>query len=220
MAASALLCAAVQRCVQRPAAALPALALLQAHGRHPRPRASASAAAKGPTGTQDWLDSLHNHERTGTMPPLSTGGCQARAPPSFDLARMQQLLEVVGAPQRRLHNVVHVVGSKGKGTVAAVLSAVLNYAGHRAGTYTSPHLLSVRERIAVGARLIGLKRQEYLRASFTGLQTIAGSPLVVTTRSHELHWRWPKCSTLSHCIEPARCQEMLYNGCIHLQKLA
>ena len=67
---------------------------------------------------------------------------------------MHRVLDAVGAPQKQLKNVIHVVGSKGKGTVTAMLSAVLREAGCRVGCYTSPHLLAVEERIAVGACLL------------------------------------------------------------------
>ena len=65
---------------------------------------------------------------------------------------MHQLLQHLGSPHAALSNVVHVVGSKGKGTVAALLAAVLRQAGLRVGVYTSPHLVHTSERIAVGAR--------------------------------------------------------------------
>jgi dihydrofolate synthase/folylpolyglutamate synthase len=52
---------------------------------------------------------------------------------------------------------VVIAGSKGKGSTAAFLEAILLAAGHRPGLYTSPHLVSVRERMRVGGREIGAR---------------------------------------------------------------
>ncbi|MBA3416083.1 MAG: hypothetical protein H0U10_12745, partial [Chloroflexia bacterium] len=64
------------------------------------------------------------------------------------LRRMSALLDRLGAPHRRF-GVVHIAGSKGKGSTAAVTAAALVAAGYRTGLATSPHLHSWRERIAV-----------------------------------------------------------------------
>src|SRR5262249_20467855 len=64
------------------------------------------------------------------------------------LDRMRLLLEHLGEPQRRLR-VIHVAGSKGKGSISAMLEAVLRAAGYRTGLFTSPHLCHVEERIQV-----------------------------------------------------------------------
>ncbi len=64
------------------------------------------------------------------------------------LERIQRLLEALGNPQKRVP-LVHVAGTNGKGSVCAYLAAVLGAAGYRVGRYTSPHLVSWRERIVV-----------------------------------------------------------------------
>lgn len=64
------------------------------------------------------------------------------------LERIQRLLEALGRPQDRVP-LVHVAGTNGKGSVCAYLAAVLTAAGYRVGRYTSPHLVSWRERITV-----------------------------------------------------------------------
>jgi dihydrofolate synthase/folylpolyglutamate synthase len=69
-------------------------------------------------------------------------------PSDLKLDRMRALLELLGNPQERLR-VVHVAGSKGKGSTAAMLAAILQRAGYRTGLFTSPHLCHVEERIQV-----------------------------------------------------------------------
>jgi dihydrofolate synthase/folylpolyglutamate synthase len=64
------------------------------------------------------------------------------------LRRVRALLARLGDPDRAFR-VVHVAGSKGKGSTAAMIAAALQATGHRVGLYTSPHLHSFRERIAV-----------------------------------------------------------------------
>lgn len=58
------------------------------------------------------------------------------------------LLSLVGNPERSFRS-VHIGGTNGKGSVAAMVSAVLRKAGYRVGLYTSPHLVSFTERISV-----------------------------------------------------------------------
>ena len=64
----------------------------------------------------------------------------------LNLARMARLLEHAGAPQRGLR-IIHIAGTKGKGSTAAMVTAILRRAGYDVGLYTSPHLACVRERI-------------------------------------------------------------------------
>jgi dihydrofolate synthase/folylpolyglutamate synthase len=66
--------------------------------------------------------------------------------PKYDLARMGALAERMGEPQR-CAPALHVAGSKGKGSVAAIAASILAAAGLRVGLYTSPHLHSFTERI-------------------------------------------------------------------------
>lgn len=64
------------------------------------------------------------------------------------LDRMRCLLRGLGDPHLRLP-AVHIAGTKGKGSTAAMLAAVLSAAGYRTGLYTSPHLERLEERIAI-----------------------------------------------------------------------
>jgi dihydrofolate synthase/folylpolyglutamate synthase len=64
------------------------------------------------------------------------------------LERIEGLLDALGRPEQR-YRLVQVGGTNGKGSVSAMLAAILRSAGHRVGLYTSPHLVSFRERIRV-----------------------------------------------------------------------
>lgn len=70
------------------------------------------------------------------------------APPRFNLERVHRLLDLAGRPQDRFKS-IHIAGTKGKGSTAAIVDAVLRASGRRTGLYTSPHLHSFCERIAV-----------------------------------------------------------------------
>jgi dihydrofolate synthase/folylpolyglutamate synthase len=69
------------------------------------------------------------------------------------LERIETLLEALGHPERRF-TLVQVGGTNGKGSVAAMLAAMLRADGRRVGLYTSPHLVSFRERIRVDGAAI------------------------------------------------------------------
>jgi dihydrofolate synthase/folylpolyglutamate synthase len=87
-----------------------------------------------------WLAGLINLERT---PDLR----RAR----LSLAPVQRLLARIGEPQRRLR-VLHVAGSKGKGSTALLAEALLRAAGRSTGTFTSPHLERWTERFRIDGR--------------------------------------------------------------------
>src|ERR1700731_781526 len=69
-------------------------------------------------------------------------------PADLKLDRMRELLERLGNPERKLR-IIHVAGSKGKGSTSAMLAAIFERAGFRTGLFTSPHLCRVEERIQV-----------------------------------------------------------------------
>ena len=75
------------------------------------------------------------------------------APEKFDLARMEALLEALGNPHRA-YPVLHIAGTKGKGSTAALMAAALQAEGYRVGLYTSPHLEDFAERIRINGRPI------------------------------------------------------------------
>jgi dihydrofolate synthase / folylpolyglutamate synthase len=72
----------------------------------------------------------------------------------LSLGRTERLLAALGSPQERLPPVVHVAGTKGKGSTVATMRACLEAAGYRVHAYISPHLVHFHERIRVAGRLI------------------------------------------------------------------
>ena len=72
--------------------------------------------------------------------------------PKHDLGRMRELAERLGRPQDTAP-VLHVAGTKGKGSVAAMASSILRAAGWRVGLFTSPHLHTFRERVRIDGDL-------------------------------------------------------------------
>lgn len=87
-----------------------------------------------------WLDAHVNLESLGAPP----GGERRATEPS--LARMEALAALLGSPQLE-YGVVHCTGTNGKTSVARITSALLVAAGVATGTYTSPHLERVNERM-------------------------------------------------------------------------
>lgn len=66
----------------------------------------------------------------------------------FDLDRMRRFLEFLGNPERA-YPIIHVAGTKGKGSVCALCASALEAGGYRVGLYTSPHLQDYTERIQI-----------------------------------------------------------------------
>ena len=72
---------------------------------------------------------------------------------NFGLENTRELAALMGNPQAKLR-FIHVAGTNGKGSTCALLESVYRAAGQRTGLFTSPHLVSFRERIQVNRRLI------------------------------------------------------------------
>ena len=70
------------------------------------------------------------------------------------LDRIERLLRALGHPERKLPPTFHVAGTNGKGSVCAYLRSMLEGSGYHAHVYTSPHLVSFRERIRLAGSLI------------------------------------------------------------------
>ena len=87
---------------------------------------------------------LADFERSATSPKHA----------AFHLQRTGSLMERLGNPQDEVP-AVHVAGTKGKGSTAAMVASVLTAGGYKVGLYTSPHLHSAVERIRIGLDPIG-----------------------------------------------------------------
>ena len=70
------------------------------------------------------------------------------------LDRMTRLLAALGNPELDLPPAIHIAGTNGKGSTAAMIRKGLETAGHSAHVYTSPHLVRFNERIRVAGALI------------------------------------------------------------------
>jgi len=86
----------------------------------------------------EWLDSLQG---SGIRP---------------GLGRMRALLREVGRPERAYRSII-VAGTNGKGSTSSMLASILLESGYRAGLYTSPHLVDLRERWMIGGAPISEK---------------------------------------------------------------
>ncbi|NOY87964.1 MAG: bifunctional folylpolyglutamate synthase/dihydrofolate synthase [FCB group bacterium] len=69
------------------------------------------------------------------------------------LENIKHFLSSVGSPQTK-YETIHIAGTNGKGSTAAMLEAVLRAQGYKTGLFTSPHLVSLRERIRVNGKMI------------------------------------------------------------------
>ena len=84
------------------------------------------------------------------------------------LETIQRLLDLLGNPQQGMPS-IHIGGTNGKGSTAAMLAAILQAGGRRTGLYTSPHLLDFTERIRVNGCPIGEVEVTLLTARFMAL---------------------------------------------------
>lgn len=71
----------------------------------------------------------------------------------FNLERMREFMHYLGDPQKD-YGIIHVAGTKGKGSVSAYCASVLNAQGYSTGLYTSPHMVDFRERVRIDGRMI------------------------------------------------------------------
>ncbi|MFC7545434.1 bifunctional folylpolyglutamate synthase/dihydrofolate synthase [Plantactinospora sp. GCM10030261] len=75
----------------------------------------------------------------------------------FDLSRIQELLDLLGSPQRAYPS-IHLTGTNGKTSTARMIDSLLRAFGLHTGRYTSPHLETVRERIGLDGEPVSEER--------------------------------------------------------------
>jgi hypothetical protein len=140
-------------------------------------RSGSNGNGKAPTGNLrtfrsalNYLKSVTNFERT---PPSRINRS------SFKLDRIDKLLSKLGRPERQA-KCVHIAGTKGKGSTAAMLACMLQKCGYKVGLYTSPHMISVRERMQINGELIG--EREFTKA----LNQVIGAVNLLPARDREV----------------------------------
>jgi len=67
----------------------------------------------------------------------------------WDLTGIEELMQKLKRPEKRMGTIIHVTGSNGKGSVCAMVANILHVSGYNVGLYTSPHLRRVTERIRI-----------------------------------------------------------------------
>jgi dihydrofolate synthase/folylpolyglutamate synthase len=99
-----------------------------------------------------------------------------RAGVDLGLDRIRAVLAALGDPQQRVVT-VHIAGTNGKGSTAAMTDAILRAAGMRSGLYTSPHLSRFTERIRVDGREADGDRLAVLAERVAAASDALGVPL-------------------------------------------
>jgi dihydrofolate synthase/folylpolyglutamate synthase len=113
----------------------------------------------------EWLDGHVNLEA------IETG----RADATPTLERMRQLTELMGDPQRA-YPVLHLTGTNGKGSTARLLTSLLGARGLRVGTYTSPHLERINERLTADGEPISDDELAEVLAAVAALEPLMERP--------------------------------------------
>jgi dihydrofolate synthase/folylpolyglutamate synthase len=93
---------------------------------------------------EEYLNSFTNYEQIPGITYAQAG---------YSLRHVEELLNRMGDPQLAART-IHIAGTKGKGSVAAMIAEVMSSSGYRVGLYTSPHFQTLRERIAIDGRMI------------------------------------------------------------------
>ena len=95
-------------------------------------------STKEKNGYQKSLDYLYSLEKFGMI---------------FGLTQVEKILEAIGNPHTSVQS-IHIGGTNGKGSTAAMMASILQQEGYRVGLYTSPHLIRFTERINVNGKEI------------------------------------------------------------------
>jgi len=93
---------------------------------------------------EEYLNSFTNYEQIPGITYAQAG---------YSLGHLEELLRRMGNPQLAART-IHIAGTKGKGSVAVMITQVLSSSGYRTGLYTSPHFHTLRERISIDGDLI------------------------------------------------------------------
>ena len=94
------------------------------------------------------------------------------------LDRVESLLSLLGNPEKSFRS-IHIAGTNGKGSVAAMMSSILAQAGYKVGLYTSPHLVDYTERIRINKK--NISKQKFANAVQKVKNTIKRLPSLSLT---------------------------------------
>jgi dihydrofolate synthase / folylpolyglutamate synthase len=100
---------------------------------------------------QEALDFIQNHID------YSLTNQENQSAENFNLSRMFDFMDKLGNPQLK-YKTIHIAGTKGKGSVAALIATTLQQSGYKVGLYTSPHLQDFKERIQVNRKNINTEK--------------------------------------------------------------
>lgn len=111
----------------------------------------------------------------------------------YGMERLKQALELLGNPQHKVR-FVHVAGTNGKGSCAAMLASVLKEAGYRTGLYISPHLRRYNERMQVDG--VDISDDDLIRAAQRVKEVceqLGGTPIVFEVLTLMALWYFAEC---------------------------
>jgi len=105
----------------------------------------------------------------------------------FGIDRMRTLVAALGHPERLVPS-VHITGTNGKGSTAAMMDAILREAGWHVGLYTSPHLVRLGERVQVDRRPLS---ESEIVSFVNELRPVAEEVARFTPDDHASFRKWP-----------------------------
>lgn len=91
----------------------------------------------------------------------------------YKLSRVDKILAKLGRPERKMR-CVHVAGTKGKGSTCMMLACMLRKCGYKVGLYSSPHLITVRERMTINGERVS--ERDFTKAVAQVVSAIAKLP--------------------------------------------
>ncbi len=114
---------------------------------------------------------------------------------NLGLDRIIYLLDKLGNPHQKFKS-IHIAGTNGKGSTAAMLASILKEAGYKVGLYTSPHLFDYRERIKINGKDISKKDfqegSRRVKKVAKGMRGRRGQPTIFEVLTAVAFWHFAK----------------------------
>ena len=115
--------------------------------------------------------------------------------------RISHLLDLLGNPHRKL-KVIHIAGSKGKGSTAAIIASILTERGYKTGLFTSPHLITPRERCCIDGRLISEEEfTDYICRLKPSIEAAAGVGAIGSISFFEIYTALAFCYFADNAVD-------------------